>query len=157
LEKLPPHFLFESVHFLLQRMEKALYFCAIYAKIILPFYSGGSDMKRILVAFVVVLLLLCSLCACNSNRVQVLTDSMSPTFQKGDWVTYETVEDVSTLQVGDIIVFKSAAGDTYVHRIVDVKQGEDGGFVFTTRGDANAIVDQDPVTAEQIIGRVASK
>ena len=114
-------------------------------------------MKRILVAFVVVLLLLCSLCACNSNRVQVLTDSMSPTFQKGDWVTYETVEDVSTLQVGDIIVFKSAAGDTYVHRIVDVKQGEDGGFVFTTRGDANAIVDQDPVTAEQIIGRVASK
>ena len=114
-------------------------------------------MKRILIAFVVVLLLLCSLCACNSNRVQVLTDSMSPTFQKGDWVTYETVEDVSTLQVGDIIAFKSAAGDTYVHRIVDVKQGEDGGFVFTTRGDANAIVDQDPVTVEQIIGRVASK
>jgi signal peptidase I len=156
LEKLPPHFLFESVHFLLQRMEKTLYFCAIYAKLILPFYVGGFEMKRIFAILVVALLLLCSLCACNSNRVQVLTDSMSPTFQKGDWVTYEEV-DPATLKVGDVIVFEKTDGSVNVHRIVEIKSSETGELLFVTKADAVAAPDSDPVTADQIIGRAVAK
>ena len=46
---------------------------------------------------------------------------------------------------------------TSVHRIAEVVQGEGGDLIFRTKGDAVGVVDEDPVTAEQIIGRVTSK
>ena len=113
-------------------------------------------MKRIFIALVIVAMLVCGLSACHENRLKVLTDSMSPTFQAGDWVTYEEV-DASTLKVGDIIAFENADGSTSLHRIVEVVQGEGGDLSFRTKGDAVGVVDEDPVTADQIIGRVTSK
>ena len=113
-------------------------------------------MKRIFAILVVALLLLCGLCACNSQRVKIQTDSMSPTFQKGDWVTYEEV-DPATLKVGDVIVFEKADGSVNVHRIVEVKPSETGELLFVTKADAVAAPDIDPVTADQIIGRAVAK
>lgn len=68
----------------------------------------------------------------------------------GDLIFVNRV-DANTLKKDDIIAFTENK-IVVTHRIVDVKKGEDGSPVFTTKGDANNIVDAEPVTAENIIG-----
>ena len=112
-------------------------------------------MKRIFTVLVVIVMLLCCLSACNENRVKMASNSMSPTIEAGDWVNYEVVEDPSTLRQDDIIVYETENGMS-TYRIVSIKQNEDGSLLFITKGDANDFVN-DPVTEDQIIGRVILK
>ncbi len=67
----------------------------------------------------------------------VLTDSMSGTIEPGDVILCKSVEDVNTLQVGDIITFKAPNGNyNETHRIAQIVKNEDGTVkYFKTKGD----------------------
>ena len=64
--------------------------------------------------------------------------------------------DPETLQIGDVITFREDAV-IVTHRIVDIRSGADGSRQFITKGDANNIEDELPVTADRIIGQLRSR
>ncbi len=72
----------------------------------------------------------------------VTSGSMRPTISPGDLAVTEAVP-VSSLKVGDVIVFYPPAGSTepVLHRIVSIDNG-----VIKTRGDANNVDDPWQVT-----------
>jgi signal peptidase len=80
----------------------------------------------------------------------VESGSMEPTIRKGDVIF---VSPQSEYNVGDVISFNAPFGQTVkviTHRIV---ASEEGGTLFTTRGDFNRADDLDRVDKEDIIGK----
>lgn len=80
----------------------------------------------------------------------VLTGSMEPTYSPGDMVVAVPQDGY---QVGDVVTFQPVSGDPTLitHRIVGVRLGTETTYI--TRGDANG-ADDDPLSAEQVMGRV---
>jgi signal peptidase len=86
----------------------------------------------------------------------VESDSMKPTFKKGDLIIVKEIDDVSDLKEDDIITFWTIIDGQRAkntHRIVKVeKNGESISFI--TRGDNNNGIDDDlPVSSGDIIGK----
>jgi signal peptidase len=83
----------------------------------------------------------------------VLSGSMSPAFETGSLVVVRPVE-AEDIAVGDIITFREPGEETKLttHRVVEIEK--QGGLHFITKGDANGVVDQEPVPAENLVGRV---
>ncbi len=79
----------------------------------------------------------------------VLSGSMSPAIKTGSIVA---VKPASSYNIGDVITFKKGHGEREIvtHRIIG--QTEQG---FITQGDANNVVDANPVKEEAILGKVA--
>ena len=89
------------------------------------------------------------------NSYVVLSGSMEPAIAPGDAVVVASVPAAS-IAVGDVITFRTGGSDVPVtHRVVGVTEGPDGKRAFVTKGDANEDADLQPVTAPQIVGRVA--
>jgi signal peptidase I len=89
----------------------------------------------------------------------VLSGSMEPTVPTGSQVVVaplEGEEDAAGLSTGDVVTFMPRPDDPTLvtHRIVGVAVDGEGRRSFTTRGDANAAPDADPVTATQLRGLV---
>lgn len=89
----------------------------------------------------------------------VQSGSMSPKIKTGSIILSVSRGEY---RKDDIITYKNSVGvdikarnATTTHRIVDVKQADDGSLLFFTKGDNNANVDPDPVTPIQIVGKVA--
>ena len=78
----------------------------------------------------------------NLHFQTVTSGSMRPTISPGDLAVTEAVP-VSSLKVGDVIVFYPPAGsnEPLIHRIVSIDNG-----VIKTRGDANNVDDPWQVT-----------
>lgn len=74
------------------------------------------------------------------------SDSMRPRFHRGDIVI---ARRASWYQPGDIVVYRSRHVPFVFHRIV----GYDPKGRFLMKGDANAYLDPDRPTAEQVLGR----
>lgn len=72
----------------------------------------------------------------------VLTGSMSPAIDPGDLIVTKA-SSVSTVGVGDVIVVDTG-GSTVAHRVVETRP-LNGLSRLTTKGDANPVVDTDPV------------
>lgn len=83
--------------------------------------------------------------------IAVASDSMVPTFSRGDAVLIEKL-NASEIQNGDILVFRRD-GLIVTHRVTSVEL-RDGTYYFTTRGDANADADSTEASDQQVIGRV---
>ncbi len=88
--------------------------------------------------------------------LQVLTGSMEPAIPEGSMLLIQET-DPKSLQPGDIISFfspdPSLDGALNTHRIQQV--GAEGDTLeFITKGDANFLEDQQPVAAEQVVGKV---
>ena len=85
----------------------------------------------------------------------VESDSMKPTFKKNDLIIVKEIDDVKSLKKDDVITFWTIIDgqkQKNTHRIVDiVKEGKSISFI--TRGDNNAIDDEVPVAAGDIIGK----
>lgn len=79
----------------------------------------------------------------------VLSGSMEPTYHVGS-VIYVKEATPEKLQNNDPITFL-LNGTTVTHRIIDIKNGEDG-LQFYTKGDANNVADGGFVTPDRIIG-----
>ncbi len=88
--------------------------------------------------------------------IAVLSGSMSPTFDRGDAVVVEKLNKAEKreLKKGDIIQY--ASGSQYViHRIIKIENDEYGNRVFITKGDNNNGNDLNPVSTNQVVGKVA--
>lgn len=72
----------------------------------------------------------------------VLTGSMRPQINPGDLVMTRA-SSASTLGVGDVVVVQSG-NEQVAHRIVEIRPLS-GLERITTKGDANALIDTDPV------------
>ncbi len=85
----------------------------------------------------------------------VLSDSMKPTFQAGDLVVGRSV-DVSTLEKGDIITFKSSDPLSFnhliTHQVIKVID-KDGTLSFKTKGINVAQADDVPAAADRVISK----
>lgn len=85
------------------------------------------------------------------NIYTVLSGSMEPVYKVGSLI-YVVDNDVSELNVGDVITFKLTDEVVATHRIVEIK--EDNGYKeFYTKGDSNEDVDEKSVAEEDIIGK----
>lgn len=89
----------------------------------------------------------------------VLSGSMSGDakdhIEVGDLIFVGKAE-ASELEEGDVIAFRE--GKVVVtHRIIEVKQDENGEPLFVTKGDANNTEDQNPVTADNLVGIYKSR
>ena len=90
----------------------------------------------------------------DSRQVSIRMNgnSMFPTLKAGDVGTVEKC-GVETLQVGDIVVFKSS-GNLVAHRLVNITKTFDG-IQFVTKGDHNSHMDT-PFSADAILGKLSS-
>jgi len=76
----------------------------------------------------------------------VQSGSMAPALNTGDVVI---IKPVSQYHSNDIITFNSHQNFTVTHRII-----KDNSGLFTTKGDANAVADQNTVSNPDILGKV---
>jgi len=78
-------------------------------------------------------------------------------FDTGDIVVVKRV-DALTIDVGDIITFRTGESNSVynTHRVREIRpQADDqAGPFFITRGDANPVDDQAPVSSEMMVGKV---
>ena len=85
----------------------------------------------------------------------VESDSMLPTFAKDDFIIDREIDDVYTLEEGDVITFWTLINGQRVkntHRIIAVNNTGDN-ISFTTKGDNNDIKDSLNVYPVDIIGK----
>ncbi len=86
----------------------------------------------------------------------VESDSMKPTFTKGDLIICKQVDDINSLSENDVITFWTIIDGKRVkntHRIVSIEESENGAKSYITRGDNNSIDDSVPVYASDVIGK----
>ena len=111
----------------------------------------GVTARRLLALAAVVLLssVLAPVAATASplRTFVVATGSMEPTVPQGSLAVVRAGEP----QLGDVIVFASPLGGHHLHRVVEVRQGEDGPL-YVTRGDANDDPDSYVVPPEDVVG-----
>lgn len=86
--------------------------------------------------------------------VAIATGSMEKELYMGDVAILKKC-NANDVEVGDIIEYQME-GYTVIHRIIQKNQ-KNGRFVFITKGDNNNAEDRDPVTEEQLIGKVIFK
>lgn len=84
--------------------------------------------------------------------VVVATGSMEPAISVGD-VVLVCQTDSEKLEVGNIIQYRSE-DYTVIHRIIGCSDNESADRELITKGDYNNAPDADPVSPEQIEGRV---
>ena len=89
----------------------------------------------------------------------VLTDSMSGTIEPGDVIMCKAVDDVNSLQVGDIITFKAPNGNyNETHRIVEIAKNDDGTVkYFKTKGDNAKAVDNWELNPQNVKAKYVKK
>jgi len=92
----------------------------------------------------------------------VESNSMKPTFNKGDLIIVKEIDDVNDLKEDDVITYWTHINGKRVkntHRIVKVNLNDDGQIEsFTTRGDNNNGIDDDtPASPNDIIGKWSGK
>lgn len=87
--------------------------------------------------------------------VAVNTESMQPTLAPGD-VTVSEVVSASAVREGDIISYQDSMryGAVIIERVVGITPRE-GGYAFTTAGDASSEVTEWTIDRESKLGRVA--
>ena len=123
-----------------------------------PKQSGflGRALGVVGVIFILVVVLAClSLIIpklAGYNGYVVVSGSMEPTIPVGS-IVYSKASDPALMRAGDVIVFidKSRGTTPITHRIMTNNPFTG---VITTKGDANENEDVNPVTYENVIGRV---
>ncbi len=89
-----------------------------------------------------ILLVLFMLGLFNYQPIAIMSNSMNPTFKRGDVVIYKKKENILP---GDIIVFKYE-NQLIVHRVISINE------YYVTKGDANNTVDYMKIKKEDIKG-----
>jgi signal peptidase len=81
----------------------------------------------------------------------IASGSMTPAMKVGD-IAIVISTDPSKIQTGDVIQYWQGQ-EMNMHRVVEIRQTESG-EQFITKGDANNVPDSDPVSADQIRGKL---
>jgi signal peptidase len=91
----------------------------------------------------------------------VQTNSMAPTFKKGDLIFINTNVAPADIKVGDVITYQALLDvngdgqDEWVynsHRVVQIQVGQNGDYWFITKGDNNPSNDPDPLNQSYVVG-----
>ncbi len=84
--------------------------------------------------------------------------SMEPTLKVGSVIISKIPKDVTALNVGDIVTFKTTKGSTVTHRITEIAHDKDGRVLYSTKGDniANS-TDPEPLSPDQVIAVFVTK
>ena len=85
----------------------------------------------------------------------VESDSMKPTFEQGDLIICKEIDNLDSLQIGDVITFWTIIDGRKVkntHRITKINEFESTRS-FITRGDFNTLDDEMPAYAGDLIGQ----
>ena len=94
----------------------------------------------------------------DMHFLTVQSGSMEPKIHIGD-VVVSTYVDPSSIKVGDVITFHymsdSDPNRCFTHRVHDIIQTADGGYLFQTKGDANEDPDEKYVRPDEVMGRVS--
>ena len=90
--------------------------------------------------------------------MQVISDSMRPTISAETCIVIRKVDDISEIQIGDVITFVSEdpriEGFYNTHRVSDIiTDAETGEVMLQTMGDAYETPDAHLVGFEQVAGR----
>lgn len=86
----------------------------------------------------------------DSPMLAVVSNSMVPTFQRGDLIFVKGVGSISDLKIHDIIVYQDSTGREIVHRVVGIDTQDN---IITTKGDANSNEDP-PFPFDRVRGKV---
>jgi len=87
--------------------------------------------------------------------IVVLTDSMSPTLERGSLAFIERTppsEALHRIGEGEVIHFIDRTGVAYIHRVVEFRVDAQGERVYITQGDATDFVDPHPVAQDDVLG-----
>ena len=88
---------------------------------------------------------------------RVITGSMEPEISVGTLILTQNV-DIHTLEVGDVISFRSKSpdmlGKIITHRVVGIVYGESGRLLLQTKGDANLSMDGYYVDSDNFVGKL---
>lgn len=88
------------------------------------------------------------------KMIAIASNSMSPTYRRGDAVIYEKV-NVNELEIGDILAFQKN-NIVVTHRIVKIWKQNDK-YYFTTKGDYNNTEDNFKTEEKDALGKVRFK
>ena len=116
-----------------------------------------DENPRSLIPFTIVLILAIwfTLGAFPIKPFGVATNSMYPKYRIGDVVITNDI-DTQNYKEGDVIAYQ-LEDQTIIHRVQRILKDKDGNYVFITKGDFNEDKDFNPVTEEQLIGKVIFK
>ena len=114
----------------------------IYNKMNIKYSKNSSKIFYPLSIITSTLLVLFMLGIFNYKSIAILSNSMNPTFNKGDVVIYKNEENILP---GDIIVFQYG-NQIIVHRLISINE------YYVTKGDANNTVDYIKLKKEDIKG-----
>lgn len=91
----------------------------------------------------------------GSTALTVMTSSMTPDFPAGTLVVVRPVEPAA-ISPGDVLTYQLRSGEPVLvtHRVTERHITADGGYLFTTKGDANPTPDPGFVQQVQIVGTV---
>ncbi len=114
----------------------------IFNKKTIKHYSNKTILLYPLTIIASIILVLFMLGLFNYKPIAILSNSMSPIFNKGDVVIYKSNVSISP---GDIIVFQNSR-QMIVHRLISMNE------YYITKGDANNTVDYMKIKKEDIKG-----
>ena len=107
----------------------------------------------IVVLLITVPLVMLTSCKFKYGLISIGSGSMTGVINKGDAVFFQEIEDIHSLDIDDILVFRKE-GLLIVHRIIDIVELEDGDRIFYTKGDANQTPDGYPIPSTDAVGVV---
>jgi signal peptidase len=85
----------------------------------------------------------------------VVSGSMEPVLFRGDIVIIDS--NPSTVQVGDIVVYKATwFPQPVIHRVIEIGQDQNGTTAMKTKGDNNPQPDPALVYPDQIVSKVVT-
>lgn len=84
------------------------------------------------------------------KSLAVLSGSMEPGIPVGSIVYVEEIEP-SALQVDDVVTYSIGGNTMVTHRVVEVDLDNQ---TLITKGDANDVVDANPVAFSQVVGKM---
>ncbi len=88
------------------------------------------------------------------KKYVVTTNSMEPTYNKGDLIVIKQV-NIDEIEENDIITYYTDnEKNTTTHRVIQISKTDDGRILFQTKGDNNSGPDAELVNYEQIKGKV---
>jgi len=81
-------------------------------------------------------------------RFKVISNSMFPIIQKGDWIEVKKLSEEDCFHVGEIVLYRKA-DEFILHRIDHIDQD-----VYLMKGDRNKFTDP-PINKSLVIGRLS--
>ena len=129
--------------------------------------NSWAVIRTILTVILVILLVVVVTQRVSNNKMAVagfriftvVTESMKPEYVVGDAIVTKTIEP-SEIKIGDDITYlgmaESFKDKIVTHRVVNIEKGEDGLYIFETKGISNPKADP-KINESQVFGKVIYK